>query len=67
MCIRDSSLSEVINSLIRSGIHLTEFEEYDYSPYNCFKHTIQIDKDKYRIKHLNNKLPMVYAITGVKL
>ena len=61
------SLSEVINNLIRSGIHLTGFEEYDYSPYNCFKHTIQIDKDKYRIKHLNNKLPMVYAITGVKL
>lgn len=59
------SLSEVINSLIQSGIHLTGFEEYDYSPYNCFKHLVQIDKGKYRIKHLSSKLPMIYAITGV--
>lgn len=59
------SLSEVINSLIQAGVCITRFEEYDYSPYNCFKHTIQIDKDKYRIKHLSDKLPMIYAITGV--
>ena len=59
------SLSEVINSLIQAGVYITRFEEYDYSPYNCFKHTIQIDKDKYRIKHLSDKLPMIYAITGV--
>ena len=60
------SLSEVIYNLIRAGIHITKFEEYNYSPYNCFKHTIQVDKDKYRIRHLSNKLPMTYAITGVK-
>ena len=59
-------MSEVIYNLIRAGIHITKFEEYNYSPYNCFKHTIQVDKDKYRIRHLNNKLPMTYAITGVK-
>lgn len=60
------SLSEVINNLIRSGVRITRFEEYNYSPYNCFKHTIRIEKDKYRIKHLSDKLPMIYAITGVK-
>lgn len=59
------SLSEVINSLIQAGVCIARFEEYDYSPYNCFKHAIQIDKDKYRIKHLSDKLPMIYAITGV--
>ena len=60
------SLSEVINNLIQAGICITRFEEYNYSPYNCFKHTIQIDKDKYRIKHLSDKLPMIYAVKGIK-
>ena len=60
------SLSEVIGSLLRAGIRLNRFEEFDYSPYDCFKHTIRIEKDKYRIRHLGNKFPMVYAVEGIK-
>lgn len=60
------SLSEVVNNLIQAGVHVTQFEEYNYSPYNCFKNAVKIDKDKYRIEHLGDKLPMIYAITGVK-
>lgn len=59
------SLSEVIGNLIQAGIRINKFEEFDYSPYNCFKHTFQIDEDKYRIKHLDNKLPMIYSIEGI--
>lgn len=60
------SLSEVIGSLIRAGIRIGRFEEFDYSPYDCFRHTLRIEKDKYRIRHLDDKLPMVYALEGIK-
>lgn len=60
------SLSEVVNNLIQSGIRISRFEEFDYSPYNCFNPTIQIEKDKYRIKHLDSKIPMVFAIEGIR-
>lgn len=59
-------LSEVLGNLIKAGIRIASFDEYDYSPYSCFKNTLQIGKDKYRIKHLDGKLPMVFAVEGIK-
>jgi ubiquinone/menaquinone biosynthesis C-methylase UbiE len=59
-------LSEVINSLIKNGLTINSFNEYDYSPYNCFNETIEIEPNKYRIKHLSNKIPMVYSLTAIK-
>ena len=56
------SLSEVISSLIKNGLEITSFNELNYSPYNCFKNTIEFETKKYRIKHLNNMIPMVYSI-----
>jgi len=61
------SLSEVITSLISNGIEIQVFNEYDYSPYNCFNNTIEDEPKKYRIKHLDNKIPMVYAVVGKKI
>ena len=60
------SLSEVINSLIKNGLEITTFEEFDYSPYNCFNKTIEFEPKKYRISHLDNKIPMVYALVAKK-
>lgn len=60
------SLSEVINNLIQNGIRISQFREFDYSPYNCFNPTVRIAKDKYRIKHLDRKVPMVFAMEGIK-
>ena len=60
------SLSEVINSLITNGLAIKSFDEFDYSPYNCFNQTIEIDFKKYRIAHLGNKIPMVYSIVANK-
>lgn len=59
-------MAEVINSLIRSGLQITALNEFDYSPYNCFQHTVEFEKGKYRIKHLDNKIPMVYSLSAVK-
>ena len=60
-------MAEVINSLIKNGLQIRSFQEYDYSPYNCFRHTNEFEPGKFRITHLGNKIPMVYSIEAVKL
>jgi len=59
-------LSEVLNNLINNGIEINSLEEYDYSPYNCFNKTIEFEPKKYRIEHLDDKIPMVYSITATR-
>ncbi|SFT90711.1 Methyltransferase domain-containing protein [Lishizhenia tianjinensis] len=59
-------ISEVVNNLIQAGMEIEVLNEYDYSPYNCFKHTQKVADRKYRIVHMGNKLPMVYAIKAVR-
>ena len=59
-------MGEVINSLIENGLAITSLKEYDYSPYNCFNKTIEIAPKKFRISHLDNKIPMVYSVTAIK-
>lgn len=60
------SLGEVIGGLLKSGLQLKHFEEFDYSPYNCFYNTKLIAPKKYRIVHLDNRIPMVYALVAEK-
>ena len=59
-------ISETLNSLITNGIELNSFNEYDYSPYNCFNNTEEFEPNKFRIKTFENKIPMVYSIKGTK-
>ncbi|MFN3753634.1 class I SAM-dependent methyltransferase [Flavobacterium sp.] len=59
-------ISEILNSLIQSGLEINTFNEYDYSPYNCFNQTIESEPGKFRIKPLDNKIPMVYSILASK-
>lgn len=60
------SISEVVNALINEKLQLHQLNEYNYSPYNCFNEMIELAPRQYRIKHLGNKLPMVYALEAVK-
>lgn len=59
-------VSEVLNALINSGLEINSFNEFDYSPYNCFKETEEFEPNKFRIKHLENKIPMVYSLLATK-
>jgi ubiquinone/menaquinone biosynthesis C-methylase UbiE len=59
-------ISEQLNALITNGIELNCFNEYDYSPYNCFNNTEEFEPNKFRIKTFGNKIPMVYAIKATK-
>ena len=57
-------LSEVIGSLLRVGLELTSFAEYDYSPYACFDGVVEFEPGKFRIGHLGNKIPMTYTLSA---
>lgn len=59
-------ISELLNALICNNIAIDIFNEYDYSPYNCFNHTEEFEPNKFRIKTFGNKIPMVYALKGTK-
>lgn len=60
------SLGEVMSSLLKAGIQIKGFQEYDYSPYNCFNNAEEVAPGKFRIKWFGDKIPMVYSIVGVK-
>jgi len=57
-------ISEVVNSLIANDLEINKLNEYDYSPYDCFNQTEKIANRKFRIKHLNNNIPMVYSVVA---
>jgi len=59
-------ICEVQDALIKKGLSLTNLKEYDYSPYNCFENTVEMQPGKFQIKGLENKLPMVYSIVAIK-
>jgi 2-polyprenyl-3-methyl-5-hydroxy-6-metoxy-1,4-benzoquinol methylase len=57
------SISEVLTSLWNSGLKITEFNEYPFSFYDCFKHDV-IEKDKngfWRFKGLEDKMPVMFS------
>ena len=58
--------SEVLNALINAGLEINAFNEFDYSPYNCFNETEEFETGKFRIKHLGNKIPMIFSILATK-
>ena len=60
------SIADLLNSLIGNGIEINSFQEYDYSPYNCFNESEEFEKGKYRIMHFQNKIPMVYSVLATK-
>jgi SAM-dependent methyltransferase len=60
------SLSEILTSLLAKGLRIEAVQEFDYSPYDCFRHTEKIEDRKYRIQKMGNKIPMVYAISARK-
>jgi hypothetical protein len=58
--------SEVLNSLIKNGLTIDAFDEYDYSPWNCFNKTMEVSPGKFQIEQLGNKIPMVFSVTASK-
>jgi hypothetical protein len=60
------SLAEVFTALKASGLKIDEFMEYPFSYYNCFSNTVKGEDGYFRIKNMENKLPMMFAIKAIK-
>ena len=60
------SLSEVINNLIKSGLEIKTFEEYDYSLYDCFNKSYEYETGRFRVKGFNMSMPMMFSVTALK-
>ena len=56
------SLSQVLNALLTAGFQLEKFKEYESSPFNCLRNMEEISPGQFQIRHLKDKLPMVYAL-----
>ena len=59
-------LSNVINSIIKTGLIISDFQEYNYSPYNCFNNTVKVSEGKFKIDGWEDKIPMVYSVKALK-
>ena len=58
--------SEIISSLLKYNLQIVLFNEFSYSPYNCFNNLEQGVDEMWRIKGMDEKLPMMYSIKAVK-
>lgn len=56
------SLSEIVGSLLAQGLKLIDFQEYDYSSYNCFPNMVKEADKMYRPIKVGNKVPMMYSL-----
>ena len=61
------SISEVLNSLIKAGLKIELFNEFNYSPYPCFNNIVEGPGGNWYIKGMEGKIPMVYSVRAVKL
>lgn len=60
------ALSDVIQNVIHQGLCISDFQELDWSPYACFKNTMEFEKGKYRISKLSDKIPLIYTLVASK-
>ncbi|MBW8359094.1 MAG: class I SAM-dependent methyltransferase [Weeksellaceae bacterium] len=58
--------SEVLTALLNHGLVLNSFQEYDWSPYPCFRHNEEVEAGKYRIPQFGNKVPHVFSLVATK-
>lgn len=59
----DHPVSAVITALLGTGLRLLEFQEYDYSPYNCFDNMVPAKEEgHWWLKELPGLIPLVYSL-----
>ncbi len=60
------SFSEIITALLKHNLQIVQFNEFSYSPYNCFNNLQQGADEMWRIIGMNEKMPMMYSIKAIK-
>jgi len=55
-------ISDVVNGLIKAGMAIEVLNEYDHSPNPIFQNSVEFEPGKFRIGHVQDRVPLVYAI-----
>ena len=58
--------SEIINTLIKHNLQIEQFNEYPFSPCNCFNNIEKGPDNMWRIEGMDEKMPMMYSIKATK-
>ncbi|MES2774472.1 MAG: class I SAM-dependent methyltransferase [Bacteroidota bacterium] len=61
------SISEILNALIDAGLEVQRFNEFSYSPYNCFNNVVQGADGMWRVKGMEDMIPMMYSVKAGKV
>ena len=60
------SVSEILNALIGQGMEIMHFNEFDYSPYDCFPNLEKLDDQKFQYRHNGVVPPHVFSLLARK-
>jgi len=61
------SLHEIMRPLLQRGLQLLDFQEFDYSPYNCFPNMTEVEAGKYRFGPVDLHIPQVFSLKMKKV
>lgn len=56
------SLMEVMQPLLKTGMQVVDFQEFDYSPYNAFPNVIERAPGEFVWKTIPQKVPYVFSL-----
>ncbi len=56
------SLATVFQSLLKQKFQVVDFQEFDFSPYNCFPHMEEVGPERFVYGDLINRMPHVFSI-----
>lgn len=59
-------MGDIISALASHGLHIEFLHEFPWSPYPCFNGLEQGEDGLWRIKGMDEKMPMMYSIRAVK-
>lgn len=59
-------LSEIVNALINNGLQLQFLNEFNYSAFDVFPNSEEIEPGKFVMKHFGGKVPYMYSIKAYK-
>lgn len=60
------SIGETITALMKQDLHITHFQEYNSSPYDCFKKAVSLGDGTWQVEGLQGKIPMIFSLQAVK-
>lgn len=60
-------LSDVINALVKNGLRIEFLHEFPFSVYDVFANSVKGEDGWWRIKGMENIIPMMYSIKATKV